>query len=74
MAMRVPSRRNAAVDVVVMRLPSGLNAALFTGKPWDRTATCSLPLTSHTRAVSSPPAVTTRVPSGLNDAFITWWV
>jgi hypothetical protein len=57
----------------MMRLPSGLNAALFTADVWPVSGSpICLPLsashTSHSRAVVSKDPVTMRLPSGLNDA------
>ena len=68
---------------VTMRVPSGLNCALTTVCSWRRGPPRGLPLAaSHTWATPSisfapvaasclPPAVTMRVPSGLNCAFNT---
>ena len=56
-------------EAVTTRLPSGLNAAEWTGSvcPW-REARVLPESASQTRAVLSHEAVTTRLPSGLNAA------
>ena len=56
-----------------MRLPSGLNAALFTPASWPLSgAPIGWPVAaSHSRAVLSSDAVTMRLPSGLNAALYT---
>jgi hypothetical protein len=57
---------------VTTRVPSGLNAALFTHPPCSSGRERGLPvLASQIRAERSLLAVTTRVPSGLNAAFHT---
>ena len=60
------------MDAVTTRLPSGLNAALFTSSVCPESVASAAPVwASHSRAVLSYDAVTTRVPSGLNAALIT---
>ena len=56
-----------------MRLPSGLNTALFRRSLWPASGspTGSPVAASHSRAVLSLEAVTMRVPSGLNAALRT---
>ena len=52
-----------------MRLPSGLNAALVTQSLCPESVASAAPVSaSHTLAVVSQDEVTTREPSGLNDA------
>jgi phosphate/sulfate permease len=61
-----------------MRLPSELNAALFTAFSWPFSdSPMGLPVSaSHSCAVLSADAVTMRLPSGLNAALIilSWLV
>ena len=66
----VPQPRRLVKDAVTMRLPSGLNAALYTSSSWPLSGSpMGLPVSaSHSRAVLSPDAVTMRLPSGLNAA------
>src|SRR2546423_1613109 len=73
-AVRDTSQRRAVLssDVVTIRVPSGLNAALYTTPPWPAREAISRPVaTSHRRAVLSYDAVATLVPSALNDALLT---
>ena len=59
-------------EAVTIRLPSGLNAAVYTiaACPWS--VARILPVSaSQTRAVLSAEAVTIRLPSGLNAAETT---
>ena len=52
-----------------MRVPSRLNTVWVTPSVWPSRVWISWPVrTSHSRAVLSQEAVTTRVPSGLNAA------
>ena len=59
-------------DAVTMRLPSGLNAALYTASSWPLSGSpIGLPVAaSQIRAVLSQDAVTMRLPSGLNAALV----
>ena len=59
-----------SVEAVKKRLPSELNAMLFTLAGWRR-LTSSLPSASHSCAVFSSAAARMRVPSGLNTALHT---
>src|SRR5262249_25878547 len=62
----------AALDAITTRLPSPLNAALFTESVWPFSTAISSPLSaSQMRAVLSKDAATTRLPSPLNAALST---
>src|SRR5262245_25805826 len=57
---------------VTMRLPSGLNAALFTSYEWHLSTPIDLPLSaSHTRAVQPLGAVPRRLPPRRKAALLT---
>jgi hypothetical protein len=61
MGLPVSASHNRAVlskDAVMMRLPSGLNAALYTASEWPRNSPIGFPLSAfHSRAVVSKDAV-----------------
>src|SRR5262249_29229925 len=67
------SRAVLSSDVVTIRLPSGLNAALDTEPWWPLSGSpMGLPVSaSHRRTVLSSEVVTMRFPSGLNTALYT---